>query len=434
MKLLRLTWLLYLGYFVSINCVYTSGLNINYDSVDTVVLEANLDDDVETTTVTNDDGVETTAQPGERQSRENGEGEGPSCITNSGLRGTCESVQECFPRLFPLNPDNEDTPNRSGVYNQNLLKILIEYAGFCGASGMARDNLAHVKKLHVCCASVKATDEFPVPEKSNITMEDFEEASTKGACGAIKVDANLLPDLEKDKIVGGREAELGEFPWMVAMLRRGQQFCGGSLIDERNVLTAAHCVEFMTKHDVAALRLHIGDLNIYSNKETPHVERKAKRVLYHKGFTMKNLAHDIALIHLDKPVVFSETIQPVCLHSGEPPYDTGKSYADVAGWGTTSSGGPQSSKLLAVRIRVITNTECNQKYKEKNKMVGPGMVCAGSQGKDSCQGDSGGPLVVDGRSQAKQIGIVSWGIGCASYPGVYTRVDKYIKWIKKNRQ
>ncbi|CAL8093644.1 unnamed protein product [Orchesella dallaii] len=342
------------------------------------------------------------------------------CVTNTGLSGTCETVQECFPRLFPPRTpgDNsdDDTPGQTGVYNQVLVKWLIEAAGFCRNSARANpDDSSSIRSTEkVCCATSKVSDTYPVEEQSNDTST-IDGDLAKKPCGYIKIDPKTLPD----RIVGGRPAVSGEFPWQVAMIRRGQQFCGASLLDSKNVLTAAHCVEFMTQGDVKALRLNMGDLVLNTQSDGQHVERKAKRVLYHKGFSMKNLAHDIALIHLDRPVEFSKTVQPVCLHPGNPAYDTGASDADVSGWGTTSSGGSQSQRLLAVQLRIITQSDCNQKYSKAGKSVGPGMVCAGSPGKDSCQGDSGGPLVMDSRGQAKQVGIVSW--GCASYPGVYRR-------------
>ncbi|ODM98508.1 Proclotting enzyme, partial [Orchesella cincta] len=379
----------------SIAVAFGSELDIiDFSSDDTVVVEA-LDDETEasaTTTLPVEERVEDSLDGSKsRQELPNN-----YCVTNTGLSGTCEPVQECFPRLFPVkssddSESDDDTPGQTGVYNQVLAKLLIEASGFCGSSRDAPTVPLAVRNTgRVCCATSKVNETFPLedPSSSNDTSA-IEADYLKKPCGYIKVDPKTLPNPEK--VVGGRPAGLGEFPWQVAMLRRGQQFCGASLLDSKNVLTAAHCVEFMTQNDVKALRLHMGDLVLYTNSDGQHVERKAKRVLYHKGFTMKNLDHD-----------------PVCLHPGNPAYDTGSTEADVSGWGTTSSGGSQSSKLLAVKLRVITQSECNQKYSKVGKSVGPGMVCAGSPGKDSCQGDSGGPLVMDSRGQAKQIGIVSW--------------------------
>ncbi len=88
----------------------------------------------------------------------------------------------------------------------------------------------------------------------------------------------------------------------------------------------------MTANDVKNMKIQIGDWDIYSTKDVKHVVRGAKAVKYHKGFSMKHLMHDIALLILDKPVAYSDTIQPVCLHSGTPDPADAKTYADVSGW------------------------------------------------------------------------------------------------------
>lgn len=107
------------------------------------------------------------------------------------------------------------------------------------------------------------------------------------------------------------------------------------------------------------------------------------------------------------------------------------------GWGTTSSGGSKSSILLDVDLKVVDQNECNEKYQAGGATITDVMFCAAAEGKDSCQGDSGGPLVIKrDTSTDVQVGVVSWGFGCAdaSYPGVYARVSKYIDFIQSNTQ
>ncbi|CAH0724813.1 unnamed protein product, partial [Brenthis ino] len=238
---------------------------------------------------------------------------------------------------------------------------------------------------------------------------------------------------DEERIVGGHNAELNEWPWIVALFNNGRQFCGGSLVDASHVVSAAHCVAHMTSWDVARLTARLGDHNIRTNSETQHVERKIKRVVRHRNFDMRTLYNDVAVLTLDQPVPFSKNIRPVCLPAG------GRAYAGlmgtVIGWGSLRETGPQPSILQEVSIPIWTNAECRLKYGS----AAPGgivdhMLCAGKASMDSCSGDSGGPLMVNEGGRWTQVGIVSWGIGCGKgqYPGVYTRVTSFLPWIQKN--
>ncbi|PZC80153.1 hypothetical protein B5X24_HaOG200415 [Helicoverpa armigera] len=205
-------------------------------------------------------------------------------------------------------------------------------------------------------------------------------------------------------------------------------------MDDRHVLSAAHCVAHMTSWDVARLTARLGDYNIRTNTETQHIERKIKRVVRHRGFDMRTLYNDVAVLTIDQPVSFTKNIRPICLPvAGRSTYQ-GK-VATVIGWGSLRESGPQPSVLQEVSIPVWSNQECKLKYGG----AAPGgivehMLCAGKASMDSCSGDSGGPLMVNENGRWTQVGIVSWGIGCGKgqYPGVYTRVTYFLPWIQKN--
>jgi len=218
------------------------------------------------------------------------------------------------------------------------------------------------------------------------------------------------------KIVGGRYASLGEYPWMVSILAKGRHHtCGGSLIDSLNVLTAAHCLEKFSSADVSAMRVRFGSLNPLAINNATQFERRAKSVALHRGYKDENFAFtdDIAIIHLSEPVEFSETVQPVVLHNGSPPYDTGRVNAEVTGWGQIFTIGPLSSDLRVVTVRVLSPVECGLRYLVFNPFrITQQMVCATDLGRETCQGDSGGPLVINAKGTSRQIGIVSWGLGC----------------------
>ncbi|XP_017786071.1 PREDICTED: proclotting enzyme-like [Nicrophorus vespilloides] len=237
---------------------------------------------------------------------------------------------------------------------------------------------------------------------------------------------------DQERIVGGHNADIGEWPWIAALFNGGRQFCGGSLIDDIHILSAAHCVAHMSSWDVARLTVRLGDHNIKTNSEVRHIEKKVKRVVRHRGFDPRTLYNDIAILTLDSPVQFSKQVRPICLPTYGSKYE-GQT-ATVIGWGSLRESGPQPAVLQEVNIPIWTNSECRQKYGP----AAPGgivdhMICAGQASRDSCSGDSGGPLMVnDGKWT--QVGVVSWGIGCGKgqYPGVYTRVEKFLPWINKN--
>lgn len=233
-------------------------------------------------------------------------------------------------------------------------------------------------------------------------------------------------------IVNGEEAVEHEFPWMAALTNRKRQFCGGSLIDESHILTAAHCVAHVSKSDVQHLRVKLGDHNIKDNDRTS-VEVRVKRIIRHIGFSSKTLHNDIAILTMEHPVEFNDYISPICLAAGSNQY-TYQSVT-VAGWGTLTDRGRQPNELMKVDVEVWTNDKCSTSYAGN----APGgitshMLCASLPNKDSCSGDSGGPLFKCQNNRdgsCTQIGIVSWGIGCAqaNYPGVYTRVTSMRDWI-----
>ena len=123
-------------------------------------------------------------------------------------------------------------------------------------------------------------------------------------------------------------------------------------------------------------------------------------------------------------------MQPICLPSPTQDYDNMR--AVVTGWGRLKYRGPLPAILHKVELRTQSNEECREKY--GRRAISENMICAAAPGKDSCQGDSGGPLAVLGQDNSySQIGVVSWGDGCAKqgYPGVYTRVTSLLGWIQQ---
>ncbi|XP_075221525.1 uncharacterized protein LOC142324567 [Lycorma delicatula] len=244
-------------------------------------------------------------------------------------------------------------------------------------------------------------------------------------------NSNRLHNAQR-RIISGMDAEIGEFPWMVAIGFNKMFFCGGALISDVFVLTAAHC--FMTRDTpIESLIVQLGDYDLIKNNETNHVLRGVERIFFHSHFHAFLLANDIAVLQLDDPVIFSVNIQPICLP------DPGDSYkgrrATVTGWGISSvSTGNPSSILQKLQVTVLTNRQCAIQIDDR---VGSGMICASpSDLGGTCFGDSGGPLSVENDGIGVLIGIVSFGVtGCAiipAFPDLYTRVTEYINWIDVN--
>ncbi|OEJ23582.1 peptidase S1 [Streptomyces agglomeratus] len=230
-------------------------------------------------------------------------------------------------------------------------------------------------------------------------------------------------------IIGGAAKPNGTYPFMAALLNKGRdsavdrQFCGGSLLSQDVVMTAAHCVEG-TK--AKTIEVTVGR-TLLSDKRQGSL-RNVADIVVHPRYAKGNEAYDMALLILDKPV---RGTAPVHLPTaGTDALIRPGASATVAGWGNTDTEVPKyPDRLRAVNVPVLSHIECKASYPGYDKSVN---VCAGVEGKDSCQGDSGGPLFrkLPGRQGVYQIGIVSYGDGCAEQgaPGVYTYTGSAKLW------
>ncbi|XP_021962868.1 trypsin-1 [Folsomia candida] len=245
------------------------------------------------------------------------------------------------------------------------------------------------------------------------------------------------------RIVGGEPAKINEYPWTVALLRKNwlgivsiTAFCGGTLINDRYVVTASHCVDGMNAGGIV-VSLHEEDQ--FSTSETSAGSQKltVEKITKHPNYNRRNIDNDIALLKLATPVPLGNVFVPACLPAGNNFTFEGEN-ATAAGWGTTSEGGAVSGVLRKVTVPVMSNSDCNTKTNYQGKIT-DNMLCAGNLeegGKDSCQGDSGGPLTIENGGRRTLIGVVSWGYGCAKpkSPGVYTRVGRFPEWVLQNTQ
>ncbi|CAF1021331.1 unnamed protein product [Brachionus calyciflorus] len=311
-----------------------------------------------------------------------------------------------------------------------------------------------------------------IKNKSNSDMVCDNGATNSNCyeCGQFFIAPNV-------RIVGGKEAIRHGWPSMAfvhfnytfdsidpktkkSRLEVSSSLCGGTLLDRKTVITAAHCIlkEVFSSNDDSsykvtankyhkkaehAYKLYFGvhDINNVL-KHTPTnitVGIEADSIHVHEGYSTESALNDIAIIKLSRPVEFNRFIQPACLPNPKiniyPVKENITSYA--AGWGTLSSGGDLPETLQNVKLTVYNESFCES--------VGFGMeknwttqICSGELegGKDTCQGDSGGPLfvkdIVNGRQKFVLAGLTSYGDGCGGVglPGIYTRVSAYMSWIK----
>ncbi|XP_069831575.1 coagulation factor IX-like [Dendropsophus ebraccatus] len=233
---------------------------------------------------------------------------------------------------------------------------------------------------------------------------------------------------ENDRIVGGMRCELGQCPWQVNIrTSRGVDFCGGSLISQRWVVSAAHCFEGIDPHHVT-----IGDYDKYQ-RDQDEQKIAVLKVFSYPYYLGEHYDHDIALLYLRSPAIFSDYTRPICLPSpglGRLLTQEGE-IGQVSGWGATRYKGRGSRFLLKVRLPIVSQDTC---MASTEFVLTGNMFCAGYniEAKDSCKGDSGGPFAVLYRNTWYLVGVVSWGEECAQEGkyGVYTRVSNYISWIK----
>lgn len=227
-------------------------------------------------------------------------------------------------------------------------------------------------------------------------------------------------------IVGGTTASAADWPWIVSLRNgSGSHFCGGTLIAEDWVLTAAHCPTPAT--------VRVGPTT------STAVVRNISRIIRHPAYNASTDENDIALIQLSQAVT---GVTPALLNrdGGFPSAialnqatSTAQANTRIAGWGATSEGGSGSAVLLNASVPALTNDSCAAAYAPST--IFASNLCAGYQagGTDTCQGDSGGPLTYS-FGGSLLAGITSWGIGCAraGLPGVYTRVSSHTDWITQN--
>ncbi|KAF2881376.1 hypothetical protein ILUMI_24819 [Ignelater luminosus] len=229
------------------------------------------------------------------------------------------------------------------------------------------------------------------------------------------------------RIISGKPAAPGQFKHQVAnrfKVSGGTAFCGGSLISDRWVLTAGHCAK-----DATHFTLYLGSVNQSQPVEQGRVVVETAEKYVHPSYNPFTLANDIALVRLQKPVNFTDRIQPISLASHNTPANK---TLTVSGWGKTSDASNSVSPVLNyVELDAISNPDCAKVYGSLTVTNGT-ICCKGRPEHSTCNGDSGGPLIEKVNNTWVQVGVVSFvhRAGCASgNPSGYARVQYYLDWI-----
>lgn len=356
-----------------------------------------------------------------------------SCKTPVNEPGSCVLVAECnFIRQVLQKP----------ILGQNDIRFV--EASRCGIKD---------KKALVCCA--KPSGSPPVGVAGPAAVQPV--ASRVDQVPSSVDKRSLLPQYPacgvqySDRIVGGERTKIDEYPWTARVqhidnrYRETKFHCGGSLINELYVLTAAHCVSGIPKHWIVnAVRL--GEWNTATDPDCgedpddcydPVQDIDIAQIIPHENFinTKTEVHNDIALLRLARKAQYKDTVVPICLPLDQSfatrSYETQKMF--VAGWGQTETASNSQYKLFVALNGVSTGT-CRAQFPSAN--IDDRQICAGGEpGKDSCKGDSGGPLMLVDVTQGQAVyylaGIVSFGRQCGSagVPGVYTKVNRFGDWI-----
>ncbi|XP_068798893.1 transmembrane protease serine 6 isoform X1 [Struthio camelus] len=256
------------------------------------------------------------------------------------------------------------------------------------------------------------------------TTADCKDLSDEKHC-----DCGLQAPLSR--IVGGADSVEGEWPWQASLQVRGRHICGGTLIADRWVVSAAHCFQDERLASPSVWTIYLGK---YLQNATSHTEVsfKVSRLFLHPYYEEDSHDYDVALLQLDHPVIRSPFIQPICLPAPSHLFEPGL-HCWITGWGAIKEGGRISNILQKVDVQLIQQDICSEAY---HYMISPRMLCAGYHKgkKDACQGDSGGPLACKEPSGKWFLaGLVSWGMGCArpNYYGVYTRITQVLGWMNQ---
>ncbi|KAG8581590.1 hypothetical protein GDO81_007728 [Engystomops pustulosus] len=261
-------------------------------------------------------------------------------------------------------------------------------------------------------------------------------------CGKPKFSRSKLARISR-----GSTAQKGISPWIAMLydIPNHRPFCGGSLIGDRWIATAAHCLHHeleentvLSQEDLitpSSFNIILGKHKTWKTDDTEQV-LQAKTLILHPKYNSSTFQNDLALLELSSKASLNDYVMPVCLPEMQVQADE---YVVVSGWGKQFLQ-RQPEALMEIEIPVVADDECKVGFRKIGRVLTEDMICAGFKqgGRDACSGDSGGPMVTlsPETNSWYLAGIVSWGVGCGESDkyGVYSNVYKNVDFIKKNAE
>nr|XP_009858553.2 suppressor of tumorigenicity 14 protein-like [Ciona intestinalis] len=366
-----------------------------------------------------------------------------------GLANTCEGVDDIkiYDKsiLYTGRSFCGTTRPRNFVSSSNLVEILysatlVNHANYFNISWVVKDRCPEatcwngncINHSQRCDGNKDCLDDSDEIEcEQTVDLDGTTVVDTSEECGKTFVAPGFTWN---PRIVGGNEAVPGSWPWHAGLIKYNQQsaYCGGSIISERAILTAGHCVDFLSSPYVKVV---VGRHSINGNKGEQLIN--VAEIIFHPDYLPITLRNDIAILILNTSITYTSTIRPICYSdSNITTSDIDNGIQCIAtGWGRLQSDvALHPTGLFQVRLPLVTHDDCDARYRS-TPISADTQICAGSSkgGVDTCQGDSGGPLVcLIGESTWFQVGVTSFGKDCGNkrYPGVYTKVSYYYQWIR----
>ncbi|CAK1552927.1 unnamed protein product [Leptosia nina] len=240
-----------------------------------------------------------------------------------------------------------------------------------------------------------------------------------GSIIRIILPEDTAQDTVVTRIVGGKDAPDGGIPYQVSLRSAyDSHFCGGSILNKRWILTAAHCTVGSSTRSVKVV---VGTNSLKSGGAKYSVER----LVVHESYNSGLISNDISLVKVTEDIEFTDRVQPILL-----PESNTEANAELllTGWGRLSYPGNLPEVLQMINVTALSVDDCQSKFNGINPVYDTQICSLTRAGEGACHGDSGGPLVENNRV----VGIVSWGMPCAKgYPDVYTRVYSFLDWIQE---
>ena len=347
---------------------------------------------------------------------------------------------------------------------------------------LRQHQVAHTSTAFSCFRLTFERDEDKRDHENFVNVRDLRlnhsigEPSVDQICGKPTHEQDIANDITSGRVVGGQDCRQGACPWQAALIGDdAKSFCGGSVISDRHILTAAHC--FIHKKDFSKIRILLGKTDLKNGESSTQTHRIAE-VFLHPNFDRDTFKNDVAILRTANKIYFNAYVIPICLpedaHHGT---SVTNSLALVSGWGVKKvqqATTVPSNTLRIALVSVVATEKCQdlwKAYREQQdqmrsyvvggiasglrrrrslirsgrarrsliqKTIDMTTICAGGDLVDSCQGDSGGPLAaVNHEERYEQIGIVSWGVNATQCglpgtpPGIYSNVRSHLPWIRE---